>query len=342
LAYQPFTIEAFGSLNLRADPLELGSSGATDLLNVDFDRPGSVRTRPGSTKLNSSAFTAGTVQRVFEWPETRAPLRYSLSGTTVTIDVLDSGGTDSVFTTWTGAGVGGTYFGHAFIGTATTKYMFIAQQIVPGHRRVVRRVDSLGTNAASVGSCFCIAAWQERLILANIETAPAGAVTGDSVVFFSGAGTPETFSATDFIRPGLNDGEPITALVAWHELLFIFKQTRMFIVYGTSVASDGSAVFNSGPSTCPPGSTGHVAAGEFPVVAGPDAVYMALADGIYVSTGGPPWRFRRPCGHCSTRPPQPRSAATRTSASTSRADGSSLATRTTRPARPARSSSTRR
>ena len=288
LPLQPFSIDSFRGLDLQTDPLELGATGAVDLLNVDLDRLGRVRTRAGSTKLNSSAFTGtGTVERVFEWPETRVPLRYSLSGNTVTVDALADDGTDSVFTTWTGAGVGGAYMAHAFIGTATTKYLFISQAI-PAASPLVRRIDSGGTNAASVGSCYYIAAWQERLVQANVKAAPAGAVTGDSVVFFSGAGTPETFSANDYVQVGLNDGEPITGMVTWREFLFVFKQTRMFVFYGISIDADGLPIFNYRAVDLPSRLDASVDVGEIPMVAGPDAVYMALADGIYASAGGVP------------------------------------------------------
>jgi hypothetical protein len=50
----PFPLEQFGGLNVAADPVDIGLSGAVDLLNVDFGRLGALRTRPGATKLNAT------------------------------------------------------------------------------------------------------------------------------------------------------------------------------------------------------------------------------------------------------------------------------------------------
>jgi hypothetical protein len=47
LPLTPYTVERFGALNLVDDPLEVGATGATEVVNVDFDRQGRVRTRDG-------------------------------------------------------------------------------------------------------------------------------------------------------------------------------------------------------------------------------------------------------------------------------------------------------
>jgi hypothetical protein len=54
----PYVIQNFRGLRLDVDPQELGLNGAVDLLNVDFDRPGMVRTRFGSQKWSGTAISA--------------------------------------------------------------------------------------------------------------------------------------------------------------------------------------------------------------------------------------------------------------------------------------------
>src|SRR4051812_17053623 len=74
-----FSVERFSGLNVRDDPEEVGASGAIDLLNVDFDQRGRVRSRGGL--VNAKTF-AGSTSAVY-------PL-YAF-GSQLIVGALDSG-----------------------------------------------------------------------------------------------------------------------------------------------------------------------------------------------------------------------------------------------------------
>jgi hypothetical protein len=104
-----------------------------------------------------------------------------------------------------------------------------------------------------------------------------------SRVGFSGAGTPETWGANDYVDVTPGDGERITALTAWRELVFVFKETKFFVFTGNSTSGTGTAIFNYRPVN-----TGVGAVGRACSVATPNGVYFLSRRGIYKTAGGDP------------------------------------------------------
>ena len=51
----PYPLEDFSGLNLVDDPEEVGFTGAVDLLNIELDQRGRVRSRDGFLKTTASA-----------------------------------------------------------------------------------------------------------------------------------------------------------------------------------------------------------------------------------------------------------------------------------------------
>jgi hypothetical protein len=77
VAEQPFSVDAFGGLNVMDDPEELGASQAVALSNVDFSQPGRVSTRDGwallSTSATSTVMRALRITRRQTGPSTSSP-----------------------------------------------------------------------------------------------------------------------------------------------------------------------------------------------------------------------------------------------------------------------------
>jgi hypothetical protein len=68
---QAVELASFGGLNLRDDPQQVGLSGAIDLKNVDFDRPGQVRSRDGTATF-TAALAASAYDSLYPYFDTGA------------------------------------------------------------------------------------------------------------------------------------------------------------------------------------------------------------------------------------------------------------------------------
>jgi len=96
-----------------------------------------------------------------------------------------------------------------------------------------------------------------------------------------GAGTPVRGRNFGDLTPG--DGESIMTAVTWRELVLIFKETKFFVLWGESTATDGTPVFNFREVVNQVG-----LASKKAVAVGRDGVYFFNRRGIYRTTGGDP------------------------------------------------------
>jgi hypothetical protein len=117
-------------------------------------------------------------------------------------------------------------------------------------------------------------------------------------VRFSDAGDYLTWGANNYVDLTPGDGERITSLVTWGNLLFAFKQTKFFVFYGNSVDTAGNPVFNYRTVT---GIGSASSAAVTGAIAAPDGVYFQAPDatsgvipGVYKTTGDTPVRVTRP------------------------------------------------
>ena len=282
MTYQPFTAEGFGGLNLAADSEEVGASGAIDIKNVLLDRNGRVRTRPGTSLFASKADYFATSLGVL--PTSNHLLvawvgavdstvkAYNSSGTVLGTQVAATGGIAAIGTPTVSA----AYFGSVFDGIYKWNGFAFSLPVTNVKPLLVAPVP-----------------YEPRLAAARTASQP-------SRVIFSDAGAPDTFTYSDAANPNTGnyidlspgDGEAISAIVPWRDLLFAFKRTKFFVFYGSTVDITGNAIFNYRPITAKVGGTGQYGTTAYDpattAVAGRDGVYFVADDGVYRTAGDTP------------------------------------------------------
>lgn len=304
MATSPFVVERFNGLRLDIDPEDLGLQGAVDLLNVDFDKPQWVRTRAGSQKWSGTAVSSSGYQAIFPSPTHSGEfiLIRGSSGGSTSVDRMPDGGTITNV-----GSIGSTVIpiDSAAIGTTTSTTIYFTAFTSPSTGVTIRKYDGT-TFGTGTGKPTHVATWptSNRLVQGGYfagADAPAvpsdGSTANRCTVFFSDPGAPDTYATSSFVhlRPG--DGEAITAIVSWRDLLFVFKESSVFVFYGESVSGTGTPIFNYRRVDLPTpifdvlrtsAGTGAIA------IPGPDAVYYSTPRGIYRTVGEVPVLFSGP------------------------------------------------
>lgn len=285
MATIPFPINQFGGLNFREDPLSVGPNRAIKALNVDLSIPGRLRQRPGYDLANGTV-TAG----VWDWGvESLAGgnrLTVLRNSSTGKIDTISMGGVvTAAAATWPASSSPWQFahFGSPTLGSLT----FIADDGATGGKTMQKWTGAALANSVGKPSFVAVAPWSNRLVQAMYYAAadtPSGANGDFSTIFFSDAGAPETYTATNWIQVSPGDGEKITAVVTWRDRVFVFKETQVFIFYGETPKADGSIDFLYHRSTLPTPMFRYavsLSASVFNAASGPDGVYYHAWDGIY-------------------------------------------------------------
>jgi hypothetical protein len=306
--YQPFPFADFsGGINLRDKSDTVGDKEAIDLLNVTFTERGAIRQRDGYADLT----TADLTNRVDSLAPfyTAGGLKHLIAGCGTRLEALDNAG--AVVASKTGL-TGGPY-SFARFADPTHEYMYAANgadtlQRWDGSAWAAPTATVNGTAASAMPKAGSIAVTAtvpgstsgtnaaNRLIATAYGTqtaaGPGGTASTPSRVHFSNAGQPEVWETDGAGTPvrGRNfrdltpgDGEQIMAAVTWRELVFIFKETKFFVMWGESTAADGTPVFNFREVVNSVG-----LASKKAVTVGRDGVYFINRRGIYRTNGGDP------------------------------------------------------
>lgn len=279
MATTPAVFEEFGGLNL-ADPQQIGTGEACDLLNVEpeGDR---LRTRAGY----STFFTlpsSDTANALAEYPKSGGSQLlvagnakvYAYDNTGVVITSTASNTVSSI----------------AVVGTPTATAAYLSDT-ASGIRKWNGAAFSLPVTAINP-QFLTVQTLENRLVAGKI-----GSTSSPSRVHFSDPGAPETFGANNYIDLSPGDGESIAGLVTWQDQVFAFKRTKFFVFYGNSTDGDGEPVFNYRSVDGGVGvgaSTDDGAISFNQVCAGRTGVYFIADDGIYRTVGGMPERVSRP------------------------------------------------
>jgi hypothetical protein len=305
-SYQPFVFDDFsGGLNLRDKADVVADKEAIDLLNVTFNERGAIRQRDGYVDLT----TADLTNRVDSLAAfyNAAGTRQLIAGCGTRLEALSSAG--AVAASKTGM-LGGPYTFARFAapGSETiyaangqdslTKWDGAAWTVPTGTVNGVAggalpRAGSITTTATVAGGTSGTNA-ANRLVATAYGTlttgGPGATASNPSRVHFSNPGQPEVWETDGAAGRGRNfvdltpgDGEQIVAAVTWRELVFVFKETKFFVMWGESTAADGTPVFNFREVVNAVGLSG-----RFAVTVGRDGVYFFNRMGIYRTTGSDP------------------------------------------------------
>ena len=264
MVYRPVGFKSFGDgLNLRDGADVADESSAIDLLNVTFSERGAVRQRDGYGTFTTAAGAARYDSMTPFY--TASGTKQLVAGRGAVVEAINTSGASVSTVTL----VAGPHF-FARIGTPSAEYLYIANGT-----STVRRWDGASFTAPAsmpTANFLCVDPKGNRLVAAKTATNP-------SRVSFSDPGAPETFGANNYVDLTPGDGEAITGMVAWRELVFVFKESKFFVFHNNSVDSAGQPVFNYYATV----GTGLVSPRA--VAATSEAVYFLDRHGVYRTTG---------------------------------------------------------
>lgn len=268
-----------GGLNLRDQPDVVDASQAVDLLNVTFTDRGAVRQRDGY-----AAFTAGAGANRYDSLApfyTSAGTRQLVAGAGNRLEALDTAG--AVVASTTSPTASPHYF--ARFGGPAAEVMYVSNGTDQ-----LRQWNGTAwstpawTGNSPTGRFVAVTPWDNRLVNAR-KTGTTAAANPSTVLFSDVAetGAPLNWPANNYVQVTPGDGEPITGLAVWRDYLFVFKESKFFVFYGTATAADGTPEFQYRPVEA---GVGLVAPGA--VCVGPEGVYFLDRRGVFRTSGGQP------------------------------------------------------
>jgi hypothetical protein len=283
MVYTPASFETFGlGLNLRDKVDAVRSGEAIDCLNVEFTERGAVRQRGGYANFSFFANDVGSLHAHYR----AAATPQLLAGCGTRIDVRDNAG--AAVTSITGLTDGIWDFARFGAPAASPNAeVSYAGQGLSTLKQWDGSAWSTISNTPKAGA-LAVMAVSNRLVAGRFLSTtggPTGAAdtSSPSHVYFSDPGLPETWTANNFIQVTPGDGETVQAVVAWRELIFIFKETKFFVVYGESVAGDGNPIFDYRAVD-----TGVGLASPRAVCVSEQGVFFMDRTGVYITSGGEP------------------------------------------------------
>lgn len=281
MGYAPVTVNEFGGLDLRNDPQD---ASALDVLNMDF-QPGRIKSRPGYTSFYDTSSTKTYALGSFSRYGTTPQMYLGYSGG---VRVLSQAGSSLATQALTGPGTGAAQFN-----TPTATYLYVASAAT-GLKRWDGSAFAAVAGSPPVGSWLAVTSWDNRLVAAGGNTELLG-----SKINFSDAGNGDTWGANNYLYMSPGDGDPITGLATFRDMVFVGKPSKVFVFYGTSIDSSGNPIFNYrtidtglGPVLANAGS-GAIPFGQTMCATRYGVCFIAKS-GVYLTTGGEPQRLSIP------------------------------------------------
>ena len=287
MAYNAVAAAPFsGGLNLRDSYEVMQPTQAYDLLNVTFDERGGVAQRNGFSAFapkSGSPLVIGEANTRFDSMlpfYTTGGTKQLVCGAGNRLEVYDTTGAIVGSARTTGVTASPHYF--ARFGGPTSQVIFAAN----GTDTIQRWDGSSWSNTGYTGFTpdgrfLAVTPWDNRLVNAYFANSVAG--DNPSTVRFSNPSVPTTFETDNWVDVNPGDGEKIMGVAAFDNYVLVFKETRFFVFYGTTLDADGNPEFNYRAVEA---GKGLVAPGALCV--GPDGVYFLAQDGVYRTNGGYP------------------------------------------------------
>lgn len=312
----------FGGLRLDQALDQVGPEAS--IYEHDIERDGSLgnfRSRDGFQKLNASA-ASGEYKGLWPHSSIRLLAVKRVKSTEAKLVALDKEGTEKTTTALKEQEVPTSF---ASIGTPAASYTFM-RSFTP-EAKVIRfdgttfteptatmrntNTETGEKEAEITGKAMPLArhlvAWPDAsnvLVFANTSGTtggPNGESSSNSHVWFSYPGEPEKFEKSAFIRLGVGDGEEITGICVYGAQLYVFKESKFWVVSPPTQNTNGQPVFSFREVTLGSGSrirqvlTEKLKETSDRICwASQDGVFFSTTDGIYVTTGGAPQKISNP------------------------------------------------
>lgn len=277
--YVSFPFVGFGGgLNLRDKVDALQLSECIDCLDVTFTDRGAIEERAGYKAFTESALTNRVQSLEGFYTTTSNP--QLLAGCGTRLEAISTSGTVVASAT----GLTNAVWDFARFGKPNEEVAYAGN----GTDTLRKWTGSEWKAPAGLpkAGAICVDPTTNRLVAGGYKTTtggPAGAESSPSHVYFSEAGNPESYEASAYVQFTPGDGERIQAVIAWREFVFVFKESRFFVVYSTSVDGEGKPIFNYRPID-----TGVGLASPRAVCVHESGVYFMSRHGVYRTTGQEP------------------------------------------------------
>lgn len=287
-SYQSLPFEGFGGgVNLLDKVDAVKSSEAIDLLNVLFTERGTIESRPGYNNLTPSELTnrAESLSPFY----TASGTRQLLAGCGSRLETVSTAGAVVASAT----GLSGGPWDFARVGKPNEEVVYAGNGIDSLRKwdgtnwtNPTVTVDGAGAKTGIKAGSLCVLPAYNRLVCGAFSGktgGPGGAESSPSHVYFSEEGNPEAFESTAYIQFTPGDGEKVQAVITWREFVFVFKESKFFVITDQARDSENKPEFVFQTIE-----TGVGLASPRAVCIHQTGVYFMSREGIYRTTGSEP------------------------------------------------------
>lgn len=287
-SYQSLPFEGFGGgLNLLDKVDAVKADEAVDALNVLYTQRGAIQSRPGYNNLTGSELT-NRCESLSPY-YTASGTRQLVAGCGTRLETITTSGEVKASAT----GLSGGPWDFARFGKPNEECVYAGNGTDSLRKwdgsnwtNPTITVDGSGAKTGVKAGSLCILAAYNRLVcgaFSGSSGGPGGAESSPSHVYFSEEGNPESFESTAYIQFTPGDGEKVKAVIAWREFVFVFKESKFFVI--TDQARDEE---NKPEFVFQTIDTGVGLSSSRAVCIHQSGVYFMSRQGIYRTTGQEP------------------------------------------------------
>lgn len=212
-----------GGLNSTDNPLFLKENEASDLQNIDFDTNGAFKKRSGYSRLNTSAFNSGATWTSLHFFESSTAdfLIGTCGNKLAKMDDFDGTWDDITGSLTITAGNNNIFSWRTFNGKVYGTNNVDVPILWSGSGN-----GATWTVVTGITKVKWIEVFENYMFLANVELSSVRQATR---LYWSTIKDAETWSTTDFVEIGLQDGQEITGIKTLGDRLVIFKERSIYI-----------------------------------------------------------------------------------------------------------------